>query len=326
MTDDPRRRLRGPLARYATQIREGAEQLEHEQQRGPQRRPGRRRPRLLSLSMGVLIAAVASGIIIVLDTGGPAHAESVVNKAPAAAAASESVSFTSNIKITLGSHQLEDYMQTGAIDFAHHSFSTLLSLGHEGGAIIQRRVGDHLYISQIRHGASRPTRWRSVRLSHEPVNRFAAGPESEQFTAPPSILDGLASTRSPVTAAGKEVVNGVPTSVYELHTNLADLLHAATGGRSQPSSYRDVQATIRVALDAKGRPRRVTETFYATRAQITTTVTFAGYGAPVHIIQPPNSAVVAHAPTAAPEPFAVSPSRVFERLLFLDTKLDRFAR
>jgi hypothetical protein len=322
MTDpQSRRRLPAPLARYADQIRAHAEELER-QGHHEARPPGRRRRRILSVALGGG-AAISAAVIVLLDIGRPAHAQSIVNRAPAAAAASESVRFSSQIGITLDSRHLEEYREHGAIDFAHRDFGTVLSLGREGGAIAQRRVGTHLYVSQIRHGHSQPTRWRSIRLAHEPIGRFASSPESEQFTSPPALLDGLASTRSPVTADGHEAVDGVPTDVYELHTNLAAFLRAASGGRTQPAAYQRVSATIAVALDEHGRPRRVKETFTGASARIRTIVTFTNYGAPVHIVAPPGSAVVAHAPTAAPEPIPVSPSRVFERLLFVSSTPDQ---
>jgi len=324
MTDPhSRRRLPVPLARYGHQIRAHAEQLEREPDQAA-KPPDHRGRRIVSLGLGAVAAAVGA-LVVLLDTGRPAHAESIVNKAPAAAAASESVRFTSSIKITLDSRQLEDYTQTGTIDFSRHSFSTVLSFGRQGGAIIERRVGGHLYVSQIRQGHSRPTRWLAVRLAQEPPNRFAAGAESEEFTAPPTLLDGLASTRSPVAAVAHEAISGVPTTVYELHTTLGAFLRAATG-RQQPAAYQQVHATIKVALDGQGRPRRVAESFSGTRAQITTSVTFTSYGTPVQISAPSRSAVVARAPLAAPEPLAVSPSRVFERLLFLSGRLGRLAR
>lgn len=231
MTDDPRRRVPGPLARYAAQIREGARQLEAEEQQQRELAPQRRRMPIAVGSAAAVLAAAAA-VIVVLDTGRSAHADSIVNRAPAAAAASESVSFVSTTAINVGSHHLEEYRATGSIDFARRDFETDISLGRQGGAILQRRVGNRLYISQIRHGQSRATRWRSVRLGREPSGRFAAGPESEQFTSPPALLDGLASTRSPVEAAGRETVER-PSTPGDLSRRPSVCCVARPAGREQ---------------------------------------------------------------------------------------------
>jgi hypothetical protein len=306
--DDPPRHLPAPLARYREQILAHAEAEEEPQPSRPRHR------RLVPLSAAAVAAAFVA-VIVLLDTGRVAHALSIVNRAPAAAAASESVTFTSAITITRGPRTLEDYTEHGAIDFTHRDFSTALSLGHEGGTIEQRRVGSDLYYSQTKPHA--PARWLAIRLAHEPIGRFSSSAESEQFTAPPALLDALASTRSPVSSLGHKPVEGVPTNVYELHTDLAAFLHASTGGRPQPPAYANVAATITVWLDGKGRPRQVKEAFTSGTAKLTTIVTFRDYSQPVHISAPPDSAVVARKPISSPSPIAASPSDVFLQLLFL---------
>jgi hypothetical protein len=315
MTDPERKRLVGPLYRLGTEIHEAE---------AADRFGARIRRQIVPLSASAAAVAAAIGVVIflLLDSGGPASADSIVNRAPAAAAASRSVSFTSTITITLGSHQLERYAEQGAIDFQRRSYRSTLSLGKAGGAIEQRRVGGQLYVTQTRRGEQgAPTHWHAVRLAPEPAGRFASAPESVQFTDPPVVLDGLSSTRSPVSLIGQENLKGTPTKVYALDTNLGAFLRASTGGEPQPATYRAVAATITVWLDKRNRPRQVRQVFSARGAKITTVVAFTGYGVPVSVVAPPDSAVVARAPETAPSPLVASPSKLFEKLLFVRTKL-----
>jgi hypothetical protein len=320
MTRDPPGRLPPPLKRFGAELREHAEA---EERAGPQTERGhsgnRQRWRIASLSAGVVAAATITAVFVVLDTGRNAHADSAVNRAPSAAAASQSVSFNSTITITVGNRQLERYTEEGEIDFAHRDYLATLNLGKAGGAIYQRRVGDTLYITQAPHGATHPPlRWLAVAIAREPAARFASRAENEQFTDPPVMLDALARTRSPVRCLGPGEVNSVQTNVYRLQTNLAAFLREAGGGRSQPPSYRQVAATLTVWLDHEGRPSQVKESFAARGgAKMTTVVGFTDYGVKVNITRPPDSALAARRPISAPSPLVASPSRLFERLLFI---------
>jgi len=311
MTNRERKPMVGPLYRLGTEVHE-AEAAERLSARL------KRRIVPLSATAAAAAAAITLAVVLLLDSGRSARADTIVNRAPAAAAASRSVSFNSTITISVGSRQLERYSEHGAIDFQHRSYQSTLSLGKAGGAIQQRRVGGQLYVTQTPHGQhGPPTHWHAVRLAHEPPARFASAPESAQFTNPPVILDGLGSTRSPVSLVGQEDVNGTPTTVYELQTNLAAFLRASNGGRAQPAAYRAVAATITVWLDERDRPLRVEQVFSAGSARITTVVGFTGYGVNVNVAPPPDSAVVSRTRVPARSPLVASPSSLFERFLFL---------
>ena len=187
---------------------------------------------------------------------------------------------------------------------------------------MQRRVGTHLYVSQIRHGYTQPTRWRAIRLAHEPVGHFASAPESQQFTSPRRYSTGSPAHARPSPRPATTSRRRSHQRVRAPHEPLR-FLRAASGGRRQPAAYQQVtlrslsRSTPRGAPAESLRPSRPR----ARRSRRSSPSTC--YGTPVNITAPPYSAVVAHAPTAAPEPIPVSPSRVFERLLFLGARLER---
>jgi hypothetical protein len=280
----------------------------------------RRRRRRISISGGLVAAVLAT--FALLDMGQLADALSPINRAPAAAAASESVKFDSTITIVLNGHQQERFTEHGEIDFARRNYRTTLQLGH-GEAIEQRRVDGVLYVAQLPGGRSQhaPIRWRAVPLAHEAATTFASAPESEEFTSPLVLLDELGGTRATVKVVGTEDLHGVlPTTLYRLQISLASLLSASPGAGSQPASYRGVGATLTVWLDRHGRPRRVDETVAGASsvggASITTVTEFTGYGQPVAVRAPTKLLVRAKRSIVAPTPLAASPSRFFERLLF----------
>lgn len=279
----------------------------------------RRRRRRISLSGGLVVALVAA--FAFLDMGQLARALSPVNRAPAAAAASESVRFHSTITITVNGQQYGRFSEQGEIDFARRNYRTTLELG-PGGGIEQRRVDGILYIAQLpgKRSQHAPIRWRAVPLAHEASTTFASAPENEEFTSPLVLLDELGGTRAPVKVVDTEDLDGVPTTLYRLQTNLASLLSASPGARIQPASYRGIGATLTVWLDRHGRPRRVEETVAGAapvgEASITTVTDFTGYGQPVAVRAPTKLSVRAKRRIVAPTPLAGSPSRFFERLLF----------
>ena len=280
----------------------------------------RRRRRRISISGGLVAALVAA--FAFLDMGQLARALSPINRAPAAAAASESVGFHSTITITVnGGQPYGRFTEHGEIDFVRRRYRTTLELGH-GEAIEQRRVEGILYVAQLPGGRGRPAaiRWQAVPLAHEASTTFASAPESEEFTNPLVLLDELGGTRAPVKVIGTENLAGVPTTLYRLQTNLASLLSASPGAGRQPASYRGVGATLTVWLDRHGRPRRVEETVAgassAGEASITTVTDFTGYGHPVAVSAPAKISVRSKRSIAAPSPLAASPSRFFERILF----------
>ncbi len=279
----------------------------------------RRRRRRVSISGGLVAALVAA--FALLDMGQLARALSPINRAPAAAAASESVRFHSTITITVNGQQYGRFTEHGDIDFARRNYRTTLELGH-GEAIEQRRVDGVLYIAQLPGGRAQraPIRWHGFPLAHEAASTFAAAPESEEFTSPLVLLDELGGTRAPVKVVGTEDLHGAPTTLYRLQTNLASLLSASPGAGSPPLSYRAVGATLTVWLDRHGRPRRVDETIAGAapvgEASITTVTDFTGYGQPVAVRAPTKLSVRARRSIVAPSPLAASPSRIYEHLLF----------
>lgn len=311
MSPEPPTRLPRPLRQLGEEVHATVRAAEPRRSKRPRRR-------LIGLSLGGA-AAIAVAIVVLVfspNDSGPAIAESIVNRAPEAAARSRSVQFTSEISISLDSHQLQHYTEEGAIDFANRDYSTTLNLGTAGGAQLQRRLGDRLYVGHTRHGQPLTTaRWESLPVAPEPAGRFASAPEASQFTAPPALLDGLATTRSPVSQYDHEKINGVPTTGWVLHTNLAAFLRASGAGRGRPTSYRNVGATIIVWLDKLHRPVRVRQEFASKSVSILTVLDFTAYGSPVTVEAPPKASVIPRRPVHASNPVLGSPSGAFEQLL-----------
>jgi hypothetical protein len=301
------------LERLGVQLRD----LESAERRARAKRAGRRRRRI-SISAGFATALIA--ILALLVAGRVAHALSPVNRAPGAAAASESVHFNSAISLKVGS-QLKTFTELGEIDFATRDYSTILEVGQGGETSEERRVDGVLYVAQPLRGRSRhaPIRWLAFRVAREASTTFAAAPESDEFTNPLVLLDELGGTRAPVIVLGSEHLHGVLTTRYRLHTNLASLLSASPGAPGQPASYRTVSVTLTVWLDAQGRPRQVDETVAGASvgaASMTTVTDFTAYGRPVAVRAPSEISVTSERSAVARNPLRVSPGRIFEGLVF----------
>jgi hypothetical protein len=279
----------------------------------------RRRRRRISLSGGLVAALVAA--FAVLNMGQLAKALSPINRAPAAAAASESVRFHSAITIVLNGRPHERFTEQGQIDFAKGDFSTTLSLGQAGGTLERRIVGGVFYIAQLRPGrrTGEPVHWLALRLAGGQRVSFASAPEGDAFTDPPVLFRAMARNRAPVTTVGHENINGVPTTHYRLSTDLATFLRASSPGAKGSGSYRKVAAALDVWLDGHGRPRRVDEAFAGATAlgpaRITTRINFTEYGEPVAVQAPAKALVTSGHRIATPGPLFADPSRLFERLL-----------
>lgn len=304
----------GALERLGAQLRD----LESADRR-VQARAARRRRRRVSISGGLVAALVAA--FALLDMGQLAHALSAINRAPAAAAASESVKFDSTITIVLNGRQHERFTEHGEIDFARGDFSTSLSLGQAGGVLERRIVDGVFYIAQLRRGARPGERvhWLALRLAGGQRASFSSAPEGDAFTDPPVLFRAMAGTRAPVTTVGHEDIDGVPITHYRLFTDLAAFLRASSPTAEVSLSYRKVAAALNVWLDGRGRPRRVDEAFAGASAlglaRITTRIDFSGYGQPVAVRAPTSTSVTSQRQIATPGPLFADPSRLFERLM-----------
>ena len=279
----------------------------------------RRRRRRISLSGGLVAALVAA--FAVLNMSQLAKALSPINRAPAAAAASESVRFRSAIAIVLNGQQRERFTERGEIDFAKGDFSTALDRGQSGGTLERRIVGGVFYIAQVRRSgrAGGPVHWLALRLAGGRRATFASAPEGDAFTDPPVLFRAMARTRARVAIVGHEQIEGVATTHYRLFTDLAAFLRASSPSAEVSPSYRKVGAALNVWLDGRGRPRRVDETFAGVSARgparITTRIDFSGYGEPVVVRAPAKAFVTSQRRIGTPGPLVGDPGRLFERLV-----------
>lgn len=286
-------------------------------------RPARSRPprrRLAGLVAPPAVVAAALAVLFALQSG-PAGALSIINQAPAAAARSTYVRFSSGISLTRNGRELIGFSQTGQIDFAHGDYRTSLSIAQADATIEWLTVGGVLYLStrhQPQRGSSRIQRL-AFRLTPAQRRKLASAPESDAITDPLAVLRLLANTRAPVKRVGSATLDGVPTTRYRLATDLAAILRASSSGGRGHAAYRRVDAVLDVWLDKQGRPRRVKETLTGPASEgaieLRTTIRFSGYGSPVGIQAP---AGVTPEPTLAgglPKLLTGTPSHAFERLL-----------
>jgi hypothetical protein len=282
-------------------------------------RDTRRRRRQVTMSGGLAAALIA--ILVLVVTGRVADALSPINRAPAAAAASESVHFSSTIAIILGGQQHERFTEQGQIDFANGNFSTTLSVPQAGRTIERRIVGGVFYIAELPHAlrTAKPVQWLALHLAGGQRASFSSAPEGDAFTDPPVLFRAMARNRARVTAVGHDDIGGMVTAHYRLFTDLARFLRASSSSGRSTASYRKVAATLDVWLDSRGRPRRVDEAFTGASslgpARITTRIDFTGYGEPVTVRPPAKASVISQRRISTPGPLVADPSRLFERLL-----------
>jgi hypothetical protein len=278
-----------------------------------------RRLRRISISGG--LAATVIAILTLVLTGRVADALSPVNRAPGAAAASESVRFSSTIAIVLGGQQHERFSEQGQIDFANGDFSTTLTLPQAGRTIERRIAGGVFYIAQLPDGLRkrRPVQWLALHLAGGQRASFSSAPEGDSFTDPPLLFRAMTRNRARVSALGHEDIAGVATTHYRVFTDLATFLRNSSSTGRSPASYRKVAATLDVWLDRRGRPRRVQEHFAGASslgpARITTRIDFTGYGQPVTVRAPAKASVISQRRISTPRALVADPSRLFERLL-----------
>jgi hypothetical protein len=180
----------------------------------------------------------------------------------------------------------------------------------------RRRVGGTIYAARIPAvpAAGKATVWYSAPVEKGTPGGFAS--ESDAFTAPPSLFRSLAHISAPVRRVGHEDREGVPTTVYELSSDLAAFLQPNAGYIQHLGVYRDVGATLRVSIDRQGRPRRVEETFKAGATLLLTEVSFSGYGQFVAVPAPPRSLVRAASGIVRPNPLGTGPGSLLAPLLF----------
>jgi hypothetical protein len=265
------------------------------------------------------LAALALALVILLQSGGPAGALSIINRAPEAARRSKSVRFRSSTTVSIDGNTIQRLSQTGEIGFATGSYRTALRVGSTGQILERRSTGGILYVSQLSKLAF-AAGWVAVRLSRVQRAALASGPESDAFTDPVALLRTLAHTSSPVQRVGRETVDGAWTTRYRAISDLAAVLSASAGARATPSAYRSVFAMLDVWLDRNGRPRRVIESFtgHATgrTASLRTETEFSGYGVPVEVRAPAGVRPSPALRGSLPNPLAAAPSRLFERIFF----------
>ncbi len=299
--------------RFGDQLRERA----RAEQEAPHRAPSRR----LVVAASVATVAVALIVVILLERSRPAEALSPVNRAPAVAVASRSVAFHSTTTASLAGRLLGSFTEHGVIDFAGGRYQTVVGVPSAGVSVEDRRINGALYTREShRRGAKvTVTPWRAARLAGGARVALLASPESATVTEPVGLLRILQKTGSKVTRLGPAVVDGVSVVRYSFSSNLASVVEAASGSPA-PNDYDAVHAQVRVALDTRGRPVLVSESFSGrtTRgiAKLNSTTHFSSYGHTLRVAAPVGVSVGASHAGNQPSTAVADPLRLFEAPLF----------
>jgi hypothetical protein len=299
------------LQRFGTQLRD-AESAER-RQRG--RRPRRWRPVSLRAAAVVVALALIAGA---LELVSPAGALSPINHAPAAAAQSRYVRFSSALEVAANGHQITRFTEQGELDFVTGDYATTLSRPDVGERVQRRRVGDVFYGAASHRGEQvSSVQWRAIRIAGA-RNASVQAPGGYTLMDPQVVFRVMAGARAPITVVGHEALNGVPTTHYRLSTSLGAFLAAEHGSPSTASAYENVEAELGVWLDGRGRPVRVEAKFAGPSpfgaATMTTLINFTDYGAVVTVRQPSNA--VASPRSGAFGALGGDPLRTIELLLF----------
>jgi hypothetical protein len=287
-------------------------QEEQRQQRARARQRVRRRAILAS---GGLLVAVAA-IVLVLNPGRSARANSIVNEAPRAAERAGSLQFESVLTIREAGNPRPGVTEGGAIDFLTGDYSTKTRFQNTQQLIERRSVNGLVYGSRgpVAQGSSEPTHWDSAPVAKGAPGGFAY--ETDAFTDPLSFFRALAHVTAPVRRIGPRQIHGVATTLYRLSTNLGAFLAPNAGHIQDPAMYRRVLARLEVWIDHEGRPRQVVETFGAGSTLMQTVVGFHGYSLPVSVQAPPKALVHPTRGTVKRNPLGGGPTPLFVRLLF----------
>jgi hypothetical protein len=294
----------------------GAPYVKLEEEQRQQRARARQRMLRRVIFASGAVAAAAVAIVLVLAPGRSAQARSIVNEAPAAAEHAGSLAFASTLTIRVDGGSRPGIGEEGEIDFLTGDYKSTTRFQGTHQLSERRRVAGLVYASRG-HLADRPgqqTRWDAA-----PVARWAPGGfayESDAFTDPISIFRTLAHISAPVRRIRRQSIEGAPTTVYRLSTNLEAFLARNEGHVQDPAMYRRVAATLEVWIDGQGRPRQVVETFSAAGTSLRTVMRFHGYGLPVSVDAPAQNLVRSIGSAVKSNPLRSGPGSLLPRLLF----------
>ncbi|MGH2832730.1 MAG: hypothetical protein ACRDK2_08135 [Solirubrobacteraceae bacterium] len=299
-----RRRRRNPwdlptVRAFGSQLLELEEQDKH-QSAIAHRHPGRR-----AAVAATGLAVVGLCVILILPGSHPAQAHNAVIEAPAAAERAGSLRFRSTLTIQVQGHAQPGVSEEGAIDFLTGAYVTATRFEADNDMREQRSINGILYTAPHARQGSEPTRWYSARVHKGVPGGFAT--QSDAFTDPPAVFRALAHIKARVRRTGTQRINGAPTTIYQLSTDLERFLAASAGHIQSLRMYRGVKATLLVWIDRQGRPVQVQETFRSESNLLSTIVRFSGYGQQVLVQPPPKSRVRPIQGTVLPNPLGMRP-------------------
>ncbi len=197
------------------------------------------------------------------------------------------------------------------------AFASTLTVGETNEPIERRRAGSTLYLRRVRTDSQQlnTVKWAALGVRQGSLVSFSP-PGGYAPIDPQVVFRVMAETRSPVAIIGRDQINGVRTTHYQLATSLEAFLRAEQGTPSTAALGQQAAARLDVWLDARGRPARIKASFLGRHgANMTTVVDFAAYGMPVHVRVPPLSAILPSGSDKAHITLG-DPARAIERLLF----------
>jgi hypothetical protein len=298
-------------------LKKFGEQIRREEESDARQRALRRqRRRPVSARAGILLGTLGL-IAAVLSLVTTAGALSPINHAPAAAARSRSVRFSSTLEVRVNGRRFTRFAEQGAINFVTRDYATTLALDGPGGEIERRRTGNVLYVIQRERDVRARAEWHRLRPMRARGSASIA-PGGYTLIDPQVVFRVLAGARSPITIVGHAAPGRLSTTHYRLSTTLAAFLAAEGTSVGAGSPFANTPAEMDVWLDRSGRPRRVEVSFAGVSrlgsATVTMVVEFSGYGAPVLVRAPRTARVSASGANVAR--LSDDPLRLLELLLF----------
>jgi hypothetical protein len=261
----------------------GRMELEAASRRSASRRSGRgRAPRVLA-GVGVLTAGLAVALVLILAGRHPAPAQADPTGAARAALKAGSFTFQTTAVLSLAGVKTSTVTESGAIDLKAHAYE--LRVGSQGGRPGFERVlfPDAIYVRATKPG--RQFAWTGVGLHPAAVIAPTAG-ASTGIADPLGLLETLSRSHGSM-RVGRQLVDGISTTHYRLHSTLAALL--AAQGQRPSATARAGNVTIDVWIDRSNQvllARRLFALAGSPSGQLMVQTSFAGYGAPV-TIRPP---------------------------------------
>lgn len=253
----------------------------------------------MGLSRRTLVTAGAAVAIGLAGCGGgsiPASPVAAVQAAYKATTGVETAKISMSQTITATGRRME-FSGSGAIDFSESAVKLTMQSERLGNKATTVRMIDRVvYFKVPKTNAFMPKPWIKVdpsKFAKKTGGRLPAGGMG-RMRSPAQMLSLLRSTSEQVTEVGTEEVRGVSTTHYKLRVDIQELATKQGASAKLARKLKEVVGQtipVHVWLDDQNRVRRqqldMTIKQQGKRAELSVTIEFFDFGAPVHITVPP---------------------------------------